>query len=169
MAVLLAAAMAIGSFGMDVSGTTVTGSIPCAARLQFPQGEAPPVGPGGSARLRLKFDGRAPTILNLVVRSNCAYRLDAEWRGSPGAELRFEEVVASPFAGLAHLRANALNGQRLSSVVTSVRTAFWSGPAVSSAGNDSTPDNAVAIHAVLRAPPAGEVGELVISLALSPP
>lgn len=167
MSVLLSTAVMVVSMGIASSGTNIVGSIPCAGSATVASGDAGMWFAGQPASVRLRQTEQRETVLLLVVRTNCAYRLEASLPDPDARNLRILSASATPWTGTQHLRAGATSGQLLDPLITSTQTAFWSGPAVSRGGNNSTPDNAVLIRALLsRAPPSEDV-RITISLELT--
>jgi hypothetical protein len=165
MITLLSTAVAIAVLGISTGNARITGQIPCAGRLEFAERSVQALGPGQSARLRLRPEGEN-AVVRMLVRCNCAYHLDAQVAGTGERQLRIISVSASPWSGTGHLRPGATAGQLQTSAVTPLGGTFWSGPAVSKGGNNSTPDNAVLVQSVLSpAEPGGEI-ELLLSFWL---
>jgi hypothetical protein len=161
----LTTAVVVAVLGVSSGGARVTGQIPCAGRLELAENAGRALGPGQSTPFRLRLEG-GNAIVKMVVRSNCPYHLDAQVVGTGKREVQIVSVEASPWRGTEHLRPGATAGTPQSSAITPLRSTFWSGPAVSRGGNDSTVDNAVLVQSVWSSPePADEIN-LVLSFWL---
>jgi hypothetical protein len=140
----------------------VTGRIPCAGRLDLVNsgpslgGESLGLrgeGSGRSVQVRITDAGedRVPVVLSL--RTNCGYRVAAEWMGTADAPVRIAEAAVLPANGTAHLTLDALKA-----TVTPVDlgpgapVVCVAGRAISKGGNNTTSDNAILIRLLLQLP-----------------
>jgi len=158
------------SVGAPTGSISAAGRIPCAGQLQV----AGPNGlgsswPAGSARILVQPGESGGMSVALVVRSNCPYRIDAELAGaSEDKHIELSAPDVTPYGGTGHLMRGALQARQESSVVTSVRSALWSGPAVSRGGNNRTTDNAVQLRSRVIAAPNANGVEVIFTLSFDP-
>jgi hypothetical protein len=142
-------------FGVSAQSIIVMGRIPCAGRLDLVN-SGPSVrgeSSGRSVQVRITSDGedRVPVILSL--RTNCGYRVAAEWKGTGDTPVSIAEAVVLPANGTGHLTLNALKATVTPAELGPGAPADCAaGRAISKGGNDSTPDNAVHIRLLMQLP-----------------
>ena len=127
-------------------------------------------GPTGSAlHLRVRRTaGQGQAVVYLLARSNAAYRIVARLGGNAAGQaplaVRPIEVAANaggarllPGAGAARVTAAQIDGTQTQAVVLE-------GPSISRGGNNSTPDNALLIKALIDLPDGVEEADLILAM-----
>lgn len=150
----------------------VVGSIPCAGGLEV---AAPPrlvtvTNAGRSARLRIETPEKTSAAVGVNLRSNCAYRVEAQLAGPQeltgvAVPLLAEEIVAA--GGTGHLASNALSARFTASELRPGAPAtIGGGPRISSGGTDSTVDNAILVRMRLEIPAGFAGSDVILTLRL---
>jgi hypothetical protein len=133
----------------------IAGRIPCAGRLDLvnagPSLRGESSGQSVQVRLTDVQEDRVPVVLSL--RTNCGYRVAAEWMGTADTTVRIAEAAVVPANGIAHLTLDALKATVTPAELGPGAPAVCvAGRAVSKGGNDTTADNAVLIRLLLQLP-----------------
>ena len=133
----------------------VTGNIPCQGRLSVAQAVQPLQisGSGRAVTLRLNGteSGAMPVVLSL--RTNCGYRVTAEWLGPAENEARIGAITVRAAGGVGHLTPFALQpATNAADLKPGAPAVCVEGRAVSRGGNDLTSDNAILIEFSLQLP-----------------
>jgi len=165
---IVSAALALPA-ALTAQTIRITGSIPCAGRVEVAgsRSSIPGVGSGRSVRVPIPDDGGGLRPIVLSLRTNCSYGLDAEWIGPAGTSVKVLRAAISPAGGTGRLRADALK-----SIFTPAELGPGTpvvcvrGAAVSRGGNDTTSDNAVLIEVLLDLPPDVPNAAVVFTLNL---
>ncbi len=163
---LLLLALGVGQvFAQGV--IAVTGRIPCSGQLQVvdPGNAMPLVSSGTLIRLSVIPGQTDPRPIVLSVRTNCAYRITAEWSGPPATALGIVPARAEPAAGIAHLARGALDAVMSAAELAPDAVAVCvQGVRVSSGGNNVTPDNAILVRLL---PSVQAAGSGIVSFQLN--
>jgi hypothetical protein len=127
-------------------------------------------GPTGSVlHLRVRRSpGQGQAVVYLLARSNAGYRIVARLSGSATGQaplaVRLVEIAANaggarllPGAGAVRAMAAQIGGPQPQAIVLE-------GPGISRGGNNSTPDNALLIKALIELPDGVEEADLVLAM-----
>lgn len=127
-------------------------------------------GPTGSVlHLRVRRSaGQGQAVVYLLARSNAAYRIVARLGGSAAGQaplaVRPIEIAANaggarllPGAGAVRATAAQIDG-------TQPQAVMLEGPSISRGGNNSTPDNALLIKALIDLPDGVEEADLILAM-----
>ena len=141
--------------GVSAQAIHITGRIPCAGRLELVNAGPSVRGESSGRSVQVRITGaaedRVPVVLSL--RTNCGYRVAAEWMGTADSPVRIAEAAVEPASGTAHLTPNALNATVTPAELGPGAPAVCvAGGAVSKGGNNATQDNAVLIRLLLQLP-----------------
>ena len=161
--------LTLGGWGIAADGVIgFSGQVPCAGQLAvIDPGNAVLLDAAGQAiRLMLPSGGEGPKPIVVTVRSNCVYRVTAEWSGPPASGLRVVAEKPEPVAGMAHLAPAALDAAVSSAdLAPNIPTVFVRGPRVSNGGNNLTPDNAILMR-IISTPQSASPGIVTFLLSL---
>jgi hypothetical protein len=156
---------------VSAQGFRITGRVPCSGRLDLVnagpslRGESS----GQSVQVRITGAGEDSVPVVLSLRTNCGYRVAAEWMGTADTPVRIAEAAVSPANGTAHLTPDALNATVTPAELSPGAPAVCvAGRAVSKGGNNTTPDNAVLIRLALQLPSGAPDATIRFTLNLLP-
>jgi hypothetical protein len=145
----------------------VKGRVPCAGTLKLADsvGFAPEVF-GADIRLRTTgASGSLPVIL--ALRTNCPYRIAAQWQSPSGSRLVLPPAELAPSASSGDLSARALEASSVALELSPNSTAVYlRGPRVSRRGNNVTPENAVLVRIAPVVPPRSTGAMLALTLEM---
>jgi hypothetical protein len=141
--------------GISAQAIHVTGQIPCAGRLDLvnagPSLRGESSGRAVQVRITDAGEDRVPVVLSL--RTNCGYRVAAEWLGKADTPVSIPEAVVLAANGTGHLTLDALRATVTPAELSPGAPAVCvAGRAISKGGNNTTPDNAVHIRLLLQLP-----------------
>jgi hypothetical protein len=147
----------------------ITGSIPCAGRVEVSGSGSSIPGEGSGHAVRVPIPGGEgglrPVVLSL--RTNCSYGITAEWIGPAGTSVKVLPAAISPAGGTGRLRADALKSIFTpAELAPGARVVCIRGAAVSRGGNDLSSDNAVLIEVLLDVPPGVPNASVLFTLNL---
>lgn len=133
----------------------VTGRIPCEGRLDLVNSGPSLRGESSGRSVQVRITGvgedRVPVVLSL--RTNCGYRVAAQWIGTADAPVWIAEAAVLPANGAGHLTLDALKATVTPAELGPGAPAVCvAGRAISKGGNNTTPDNAVLIRLLLQLP-----------------
>jgi len=155
--------------GVSAQSILVTGRIPCAGRLDLVN-SVPSVrgeSSGRSVQVRITATGEEPVPVVLSLRTNCGYRVAAEWNGTADTPVRIAEAAVLPANGTGHLTLDALNATVTPAELGPGAPAVCvAGRAISKGGNNTTPDNAVLIRLLLQLPRGAQDATVLFTLNL---
>ena len=158
-------------FSVSAQAIRITGRIPCAGRLDLVnagpslRGESS----GRSVQVRITGAGEDGVPVVLSLRTNCAYRVAAEWMGTADTPVRIAEAAVVPANGTAHLTLDALNATvTLAELGPGAPAVCVAGRAISKGGNNITPDNAVLIRLLLQLPSGAPDATVLFTLNFLP-
>ena len=157
------------SGSVSAQGIHITGSTPCAGLLELVSSGASLRGEssGQSVRIQVADAGMDHLPVVLSLRTNCAYRIAAEWTGAADTRVRIAEATISPANGTGSLTVNALHGTVMAADLSpGVPAVCVAGRPVSRGGNNTTTDNAVLIQFVVEVPPGTAGAALAFTLSL---
>jgi hypothetical protein len=145
----------------------VKGAVPCVGTLKLTDsaGFAPEVFESG---IRLRTTGASGSLpVTLALRTNCPYRIAAQWQNASGSRLVLPPAEVAPSASSGGLSARALEASPVALELPPNSTAVClRGPRISRRGNDRTPDNAVLVRISPVVPPGSTSAVLALTLQL---
>jgi hypothetical protein len=117
-----------------------------------------------------RSDAGGVHIVQLLARSNSAYRILVGTSAAGAERVRIGNIVVSPNAGGARLTQGATNARTLSASLSATpdEVRILEGPRISNGGNNGTPDNAVLISIPLEFPQDALDADLSFRMELLP-
>jgi hypothetical protein len=157
------------SGSVSAQGIHITGSTSCGGLLELVNSGPSMRGESSGRAVRIQITDAGvdhlPVVLSL--RTNCVYRIAAEWTGAADTHVRIAEATISPANGTGSLTVNALHGTVMAADLSpGVPAVCVAGRPVSRGGNNTTTDNAVLIQFVVEVPPGTAGAAFAFTLCL---